>query len=146
MKWILANATARQHINELWDEGEKLLSFSQQLAHGTIRTLSKNPRVFLLRKQGFKKNKTVLLNEYGIKIATLTEENPMRLGTIEIEEKKLVFSIQNHLHKTALISDAITEKPLMSCELPSNSYIAQLLLLCWYQFEILKKTLLEPVM
>jgi hypothetical protein len=146
MKWILANATDQQHVYELWNEDEKLISFSQQLAHGTIRIISKNPRVFILRNQRFNKNKTELLNEYGIKIATLTEENPMKFGYIDLEEKKLLFTIQNYLHKTALISDAVSEKKLVTCELPPNSYIAPLLILCWYQFELQEKEMLEAVL
>jgi hypothetical protein len=145
MKWILANATSQQHIYELWNDYEKLISFSQQLAHGTIRIISKNPRVFILHQQRFNKNKTDLLNEYGVKIATLTEETPLKFGFIDLDDKKLIFTIHNHLHKTALISDAVSEKKLLSCELDSNTYIAQLLILCWYQFELQEKEMLETV-
>src|SRR5207244_6456076 len=98
MKWVLISSNSRQQVYELWNNEEKLIAFSYHVIHGTIRIISDEPRVFLLRKEGFLKNKTVLLNEYGIKMAVLIEETETNSGLIEVDENKLHFSIYNRLY------------------------------------------------
>src|SRR5213592_4079230 len=116
MKWVLISSNPRQQIYELWNNEKKLLVFTYHVIHGTIRIISEEPRVFLLRKEGFLKNRTVLMNEYGIKIATLTEETESQTGSIEIDEKKLHYSIHNRLYKEVFIYSADSEKLLITCD------------------------------
>jgi len=145
MKWVLKSSNLRQQVYELWDNEEKLIAFSYHVVHGTIRIVSDEPRVFLLRKEGFLKNRTVLLNEYGIKMATLIEETETQIGLIEIDQKKLKYSIHKGLLKEVFIYADDSEKPFITCDLPStlSNYMAQLLVLCWYKQQPQKKVLLQ---
>jgi len=145
MKWVQISSNSRQQVYELWDNEEKILAFSYEVEKGTIRILSGEPRIFFLRKQGFLKNRTVLLNEYGIKMATLFEETETHSGQIEVDQKKFKFSIHKGLLKEVFVYATDTEKPFITCDLPStlNNYIAQLLVLCWYKLQPQKKQLLQ---
>jgi len=142
MKWTLVSSNGHYEIYELWDNKEKLLAFSYHVVHGTARIFSDEPRVFILRKEGFLKTKTALLNEYGIKMAILTEETDTHSGLIEMDRKKLTFFIHNH---EVLIYSAESEKPVIVCDLPVSlsNYMAQILLLCWYKLQPQKTGLLQ---
>jgi hypothetical protein len=145
MKWVQITSNANHKGYELWDNEEKLIAFSYHVVHGTIRIVSDEPRVFLLRKEGFLKNRTVLLNEYGFKMAALFEETEAQSGQIEIEEKKFKYSIHKGLLKEVFIYAADAERPFIVCDLPSalNNYIALLLVLCWFKMQHQKKELLQ---
>jgi hypothetical protein len=145
MKWVQISSNSSHQVYELWNNEEKLIAFSYHVVHGTIRIVSDEPRVFLLRKEGFLKNRTVLLNEYGFKMASLFEETETSSGHIEIDEKKFRFSIHNRLYKEVFIFSADSEKPFITCDLPPalNNYKALLLVLCWYKFQPQKKQLLQ---
>jgi hypothetical protein len=146
MKWVLANSNQHQQVYELWNNEEKLMAFSHHVIRGTIRIVSDDPRVFQLRKEGFLKNRTVLLNEYGIKLATLFEETETQNGLIEMEQKKFRYSIHNRLYKEVFIYAGEEKTPLFSCDLPStlNHHRALLLVLCWFNLQPQKKGLLQP--
>ena len=145
MKWVLISSNSRQQVYELWNNEEKLIAFSYHVVHGTIRIISDEPRVFLLRKEGFLKNRTVLLNEYGIKMATLFEETETHTGIIEADEKKFKYSIHKGLLKEVFIYAGDSEKPFITCDLPSalSNYTALLLILSWYKLQPQKKKLLQ---
>lgn len=145
MKWVQISSNSSHQVYELWDNKEKLIAFNYHVVHGTIRIVSDEPRVFLLRKEGFLKNRTVLLNEYGFKMATLFEETEAQSGQIEIDEKKFRFSIHNRLYKEVFIFSYDSDKPFITCDLPSalNNYKALLLVLCWFRSQHHKKELLQ---
>ena len=146
MKWIqVSSHHHQQHIYELWNNEEKLVAFSFHSGHGTIRVLSDHPRVFQLRKEGFLRNRTALLNEYGIKIAAIVEETDLQIGSIEIEEKKFKYAIHNRLYKDVFIYEGENETPFVTCELPAalHNYKALLLLLCWYKLQPQNKKQLQ---
>ena len=145
MKWVQISSNSSHQVYELWDNEEKQLAFSYHVGHGTIRILSTEPRVFQLHKKGFLKNRIQLLNEYGIKMAALIEEGDPGSGQIEIDEKKLRFSIHNRLYKEAFIFSDESDKPSITCDLPAtlNSYKVLLLVLCWYKMQHQKKESLQ---
>jgi len=145
MKWVQISSDSSHQVYELWDNEEKQLAFSYHVAHGTIRILSDEPRVFQLHKKGFLKNRTRLLNEYGIKMATLVEDIEASSGHIEMDDKKFRFSIHNRLYKEVFIYSDDSEKAFITCDLPSalNNYKTLLLVLCWYKLQHQKKELLQ---
>ena len=146
MKWVQISSNSSHQVYELWDNDEKQLAFSYHVAHGTVRILSTEPRVFQLHKKGFLKNRIQLLNEYGIKMATLVEDVDTGSGHIEVEEKKFRFSIHNRLYKEAFIFSDDSDKPFITCELPLtlHNYKVLLLVLCWHKMQHQKKKLLQP--
>jgi hypothetical protein len=146
MKWVQANSNNhRLHIYELRAGEEKLVAFSYQPGNGTIRIASDHRRVFQLRKEGFRKNRTALLNEYGVRIASIVEETDIQTGSIDIEEKKFRWAIHNRLNKDVFIYEGDNEAPIVVCELPPvlTNHKALLLVLCWYKLQPQKQTLLQ---
>jgi len=64
MKWQIASSTAKQEIYELWHKEKRLLTLEFHPATNSARIeYAGEKRVFLVRKEGFLKNKTVLCNE-----------------------------------------------------------------------------------
>jgi hypothetical protein len=51
-------------------------------------------RVFLIRKEGFLRNKTVLRNEYGIKIGELGHEHMQNF--IDLNNERFFYTIHNN--------------------------------------------------
>ena len=142
MKWLSISNNHRQGIYELWNNEERLLTLSWHPAEGTLRIATEDEkRVFLIRKEGFLRSRTVLRNEYGIKIGQLINENNQEnLGTIELDHEKLNYSIQKDILQVLTIYRQT--EPLAICELPSVSkknfhalyHDLLILALCWYIF------------
>lgn len=145
MKWVLVSSDHHQQVFELWDKDEKLFACSYHREHGTIRIISDEPRVFQLRKEGFLKTRTALLNEYGIKMVSIVEESDLQIGLIEADRKKFKYSIHNRIYKEVFIYEGENETPFITCDLPShlNNYRVLLLLLCWYKLQPQKKEILQ---
>ena len=96
MKWLSVSNNSPQEIYELWNNEEKLLTLSFQPGSGSLRiTTSQEKRVFIIRKEGFLRNRRVLRNEYGVRMGQLNHEtNQDNLGTIEFNNEKFNYSIQ----------------------------------------------------
>jgi len=134
MKWLLINSSLRQEIYELWNSDEKLLTIYSHPDKGTLRIATDDEkRVFLIGKEGFLRSRTVLRNEYGIRMGQLTydgiEEN---LGHIEVYDEELTYKIQNGSPAEAIIYK--NGESLLTCELPAVAKAHDLLILalCWY--------------
>jgi hypothetical protein len=105
-------------------------------------------RVFLIRKEGFMKNKTVLRNEYGIHIGHTGSENNEEY--IVLNNERYFYSVNNNSTDPALtIYKKNKENPLAVCELAveqkdmlidlagkprlkDDAKNSLLLTLCWY--------------
>jgi hypothetical protein len=96
MKWLSFSSNLPQEIYELWNNEEKLLTLSYQPGSGSLRiTTSQEKRVFIIRKEGFLRNRRVLRNEYGVRMGQLNHETNLdNLGTIEFNNEKFNYSIQ----------------------------------------------------
>src|SRR5262245_7601417 len=98
MKWLLVNSSLRQEIYELWNSDEKLLTIYSHPDKGTLRTATDDEkRVFLIGKEGFLRTRTVLRNEYGIRMGQLiydgTEENQ---GSLEVDDEEFTYQVRNN--------------------------------------------------
>src|SRR4030095_13978321 len=72
MKWTSVSTKSRQEIYELWDAEEKLLTLIFHPDSGSVRITADNEkRVFLVGREGLLRSRTVLGNEYGIRMAQL---------------------------------------------------------------------------
>jgi hypothetical protein len=100
-------------------------------------------RVFLIRKEGFLRNKTVLCNEYGIRLGQILMENKEKV--IELNGEKFTYTIQNNPAPELIVYNLLKEKPLVVCgfnitkdkwdkTLFESVQSSLLLALCWYMF------------
>ena len=77
MKWIKVSTTDQNEVYALVNDDKKILSLD--FHHGTKSArieYADTKRVFLIRREGFLKNKTVLCNEYGVKLAQHENDEP----------------------------------------------------------------------
>jgi len=147
MKWLSTSKKSGQEIYELWNTEEKLLTLTFQPGSGSLRiTADDEKRVFLIGTEGFLRTRTVLRNEYGIRIAQLNYENSQdKIGTIEFDNEGFNYSIRNHFHQELVITK--NEEIVASCELPaipkksfnSENHDFLILALCWYMFTVVKR-------
>lgn len=152
MKWLLTSKRSGQEMYELWDSEEKLVALSFHPASGSLRiNADDEKRVFLVGREGVLRPRTVLRNEYGVRITLLVYENGNEnVGTIEFDNEKFTYSIQNDM-----VSDLTIYRngeSLVTCELPpgqqnksNQNYDFLVLTLCWYLFTIVRKNAEEFV-
>ena len=147
MKWLLIARKSGQEIYELRNAEEKLLSVTIQQRSGSLRiTTNDEKRVFLVRKQGFLRSRTVLQNEYGIRIGQLSYDNTFTTGIIEFDNEKFNYSLQNGLLRELTIKR--NEEIIANCELPAvsdNNFHNDLLVLAlgWYLISFVNKQVEE---
>ena len=146
MKWTLAASSHNQEIYELWNENERLLTLDFHPFTSSARIEhAGEKRVFMIRKEGFLRNKTVLRNEYGIRIGSLNHEKlNVTQGQIELNDEKFSYVIKpDPLPELTIYRDNI-DNPFVVCGLNSTAeshYAGQamsfsqyflLMSLCWY--------------
>lgn len=151
MNWINVSNNPRHEVYDLVDDkGTHLLTLSINIKAGTARIDYKNEkRVFLIGKEGFFNSKTILRNEYGIKVAQMGYENwHDKEGVIEFDDKKFHYQIHNNPLAELIIYTEDSNKPLITCGLsafdnnPSVYFrkkyattdTSLLMALCWYMF------------
>ena len=106
-------------------------------------------RVFLVRKEGFRRNKTVIRNEYGIRIGELGAEN--KLNFIMVNDERYYYTIRNSPLAELVLYKESPDKPFVTCslnagtngtgisfskdkELAGAPHPGLLMALCWYMF------------
>lgn len=150
MNWKSAITASQQEVYELWHEGKKLLSLEYHPFTNSARIQYEDTkRVFMLRKEGFLRNKTVLRDEYGIRIGQLGYDKTANTrGTIELHEKKFNFSLEKDPREQLVIRRENEINPQVICGLSEgegagsvkidrkNGSTEQFLVmaLCWYLF------------
>jgi hypothetical protein len=149
MRWETISATSSNEIHELWHEDRKLLTLTLHPFSNTARVESEEEkRVFLIRKEGFRRNKTVLRNEYGIKIGELGHDSHENF--IDVNNERFYYTIHNNPLAELVLYKESKEQPVISCKLSVNtgnasmqvqrnknatfSYSSLLMALCWYMF------------
>jgi len=147
MKWLFTSKKSRQEIYELWNNEEKLLTLTFQPGSGSLRIASDDEkRVFLIGREGFLRTRTVLRNEYGIRIAQLNYETSQdKIGTIDFDDERFNYAIRNFFRPELVITK--NEETIVSCELPevpkksfdSANHDFLIVTLCWYVFTVIKK-------
>lgn len=152
MKWTVVSKSVKQEVYHLIHKDKILLTleFHPFTNAARIETTGER-RVFQIRKEGFLRNKTVLRNEYGIRIGQLGyEKSNSNEGSIELNDEKFSYSIQNNSQSEILIYRENKEEPFVVCGLktdngktsvklknknklsPSQHFL--LMSLCWYMF------------
>jgi hypothetical protein len=134
MKWLLVNNNSRHEIYELWNNEEKLLTIDYYPDKRSLRLHSHDEkRSFLIRKEGFLRSRTVLRNEYGIRMGQLIFDNSYdNQGTVEVSDQQFSYLIHDTSNREAAIYKM--SEMLLTCELPAANGNDDLLILtlCWY--------------
>lgn len=152
MKWTVVSKSAKQEIYQLRQEDKIVLTleFHPFTSAARIETADEK-RVFQIRREGFLRNKTVLRNEYGIRIGQLdhVKSNDTE-GEFELNEEKFSYTISNEPSPELFLYRENTTVPFVVCGLKENngntsfhfseknifSPLQHFLLmsLCWYTF------------
>ncbi|HEY2721521.1 MAG TPA: hypothetical protein VGI82_07340 [Chitinophagaceae bacterium] len=148
MEWLLANNDSHQAIYDLRTNDKTVLVLTYHLKSGAARISSDNEkRVFLVEREGFLRNRTVLRNEYGIRIGQLTHETGHAVhGNIEIANDLFNYTVQNDSQKVFISKEG---NAVVVCDLPaeskspSTSLDLLLLTLCWHLEATVKRRKIE---
>ena len=150
MRWESDNSTNNHEIYHLYKDDKKILTLSLNPFSNSARVeCEKQKRVFLIRKEGFRRNKTVLRNEYGIKIGELGQDN--NVNFIDVNDERFFYSIENNPLAELVLYKETKERPFVSCGLSTKNGNAAvkfskdkilsetahpglLMALCWYMF------------
>lgn len=147
MRWESVSIGLGHEIYELWNKKDKLLTltFHPGTNSARIETAAER-RVLLIRKEGFRKHKTVLRTEYGILLGQFISDDKDPI--IEMGNEKFLCSVQDKSGPELIIYKEIKKKqPLTFCVLnipDANHFFSKqkkfpvilhsslLLALCWY--------------
>lgn len=150
MRWETTTSASGHEVYQLFKDDKKILTLSFNPFSNTARVeCDKEKRVFLIRKEGFRRNKTVVRNEYGIKIGELGHENKEEF--IDVNNERFYYSIQNNPLAELVLYKESKDRPLVACNLKSNegstsvefkkdqalldsTHPGLLMALCWYMF------------
>lgn len=151
LHWHKAAPTQSHNTYELWNDEQRLLSLDfnpfSQTAKVECETSRRN---FKIEKEGFLRNKTILKNEYGVKIGELGAENWLsHEGFMQLNGEILHYTIQNSPLAELVIYKSSKKKPLIVCGLKPNNgdasihfeednesdkYPCLLMTICWFLF------------
>jgi hypothetical protein len=150
MKWEFVKSTPEQEVYHLYKDDKKRLTLVLNPFSNSARIeCDKEKRVFLLRKEGFRKNKTVIRSEYGIKIAEFGQESGQYFITVNAE--KIYYTTHNNPLAELVLFKETKEQPIVSCGISTNDgttginfkkdkdlrempHPGLLMALCWYMF------------
>ena len=146
MKWQIAKSAGSHEIYELSNKERTLLTLDFHSTTNSARIeYGHEKRVFLIRKEGFLRNKTVLCNEYGIRLGKLIQEN--KESYIELNGERFFYDINKNPLPELIIYKESKDQPLVVCELDINKnalqpnlYSSLLLAVCWYMFLPVSRT------
>jgi hypothetical protein len=154
MKWETVSSTIGQSVYALWNNGLKLVTLVFNSSSNAARIeYEDEKRVFLIRDEGFLKNKTVLRTEYGIRIGhTGTENNE---NFIVLNDERFYYSVNNKQEPAVTLYKESIDHPLAVCRLniqddlltktgakkplQEKALYSLLIGLCWYLFKPLKR-------
>lgn len=151
MTWEMATASGANEMYNLYNkQDKKLLTLTINLFSGAARIeCESEKRGFLISKEGTRRPKTVLLNEYGVKIGEIGNEN--NKNYIDVNDHRFYYAIQNDPLAQLILYKESKDKPFVACKLkteystpsiefrkehnlPPFSHPGLLMALCWYMF------------
>jgi hypothetical protein len=150
MRWETADGSKEHEIYHLFNGDNKLLTLSINSSSNSARVeCNKEKRVFIIRKEGLMRNKTVLRNEYGVKIGEIGAGN--KENFIEINDECFFYTTKDNPTAELVIYKEASEKPVLVCSLKTQNgssgvhiekegdlknatHPGLLMALCWYMF------------
>lgn len=158
MRWEPVSANSSNEIYHLWHNDKKLLTLTLHPFSNSARIEgTEEKRVMLIRKEGFLRNKTILRNEYGVKIGELGKENGSRF--IDLNDERFYYDISSGEKPELVLYKNNPGEPTIKCGLgnsgpsllfendreQSTSESGLLMALCWYIFHpVASETVLQP--
>jgi len=116
MKWETVSSTIGLSVFALWNNGKKLSTLVFHSSSNAARIdYADEKRVFLIRDEGFRKNKTVLRTEYGIRIGHAGTENNENF--IVVNDERYFYSLDNNREPAVTIYKESIDRPLAVCSL-----------------------------
>ena len=116
MKWETVSSTIGHSVFALWNNGKKLSTLVFNSSSNAARIdYANEKRVFLIRDEGFRKNKTVLRTEYGIRIGHAGTENNENF--IVLNDERYFYSLDNDSEPAVTIYKESKDRPLAVCSL-----------------------------
>lgn len=150
MRWETASTDSANEIYHLYKDNRKILTVTLNPFSNSARIeCDKQKRVFLIRKEGFRRHKTVLRDEYGLKIGELGQEN--KENFIDVNNERFYYTTHNNPLAELILYKEAKDKPFVSCklhitegspavkfekdkQLSATSHPGLLMALCWYMF------------
>lgn len=150
MRWESVTSTSNNETYHLYKDDKKILTVILNPFSNAARVeCEKEKRVFLIHKEGFRRNKTVLRDEYGFKIGELGQEN--KINFIEVNSERFYYTTHNNPMAELVLYKESKDKPFVSCslcvkegntsvhftkdtKLSETSHPGLLMALCWYMF------------
>ncbi|MBC7948743.1 MAG: hypothetical protein H7Y42_12720 [Chitinophagaceae bacterium] len=146
MNWETVASGIGHKVFALWSNGRKLLTLALPSSSDFAKIeYEGEKRAFMLRYEGFLKNKMVMRNEYGIRIGQIYSEN--KENFIALNDEKLSYVLTDEGEPRVIIYKDSPHKPLAICALqldnekgkipsvrPSATQHSLMLALCWYLF------------
>ncbi len=87
MKWIKVKSSADHTVYELWHDDHRSLTLTLSSSGFTKIERDDLRRKFIIEKKGLLRTRTILRNEYGIKMGQVVfEKAHIQEGIIEIED------------------------------------------------------------
>ena len=146
MKWETVTSSIGQTVYTLWNNGRKLSTLVFHSSSNAARIeYADEKRVILIRDEGFRKNKTVLRTEYGIRIGHTGSENNENF--IVLNDERYFYSVDDKKEPAVTIYKETIDRPLAICgldlrddlltksgakrPLPQKALFSLLIGLCW---------------
>jgi hypothetical protein len=126
LHWFAAASQQGYDMYELWNDNQRLLTlYLNQLSQTAKVECENSRRNFKIEKEGFRRNKTILKNEYGVKIGELGNGSWFgNEGSIDLNGEKLHYAIQNNGPTELVIYKSSKKNPLLACDIPKNEHSA----------------------
>ncbi len=161
MRWETVTSTSNNEVYHLYKDDKKILTLAFNPFSNSARVeCEKQKRVFLVRKEGFLRNKIVLRNEYGIKIGELGHDKE---NFIDVNEERFYYTIRNNPLAELVLYKESEDRPFVTCgmstkegdtavtftkdkKLSDTTHPGLLMALCWYMFlPVAKENSVDPI-
>ncbi len=160
MRWETVTTASGNEVYHLFKQDKKLLTLSYNPFSNSARVeCDKEKRVFQIGTEGIRRPKTVLLNEYGVKIGELGHDEEDYY--IDVNNERFYYVFRNNPLAELILYKESKNKPLVVCSLkasegntsvefrkdknlPASSHPGLLMALCWYMFlPVAKENIVE---
>lgn len=150
MKWESVKSSIGYSVYALWNNGKKLITLVFNSSSNAARIeYAGERRVFLIRKEGFLKNKTVLRDEYGMLLGHTGSEN--NEDFIVFNNERFFYTVNSDKEPAVTFYKESPEEPIAVCKmavaekdmlidlsgtnrLKEETKNSLLMTLCWYLF------------
>ena len=139
MKLINVKTGNTGEAYELWEDDKNLAGISFSTHTDNARVVSDmGKRLFFFEKKGVLAHRTIIKNEYGIKMGEVEQEkNGDRLSHLELDGQHYYYSFNENNSGELKVYDQAMKKSLLTCSfnaIAGTKFPNLLLVLCWYAF------------